>query len=223
MSTWNSLNFQDSASPLMEQLTKFHDYTMIFMIIILMYIFFMIFIITTNKLTDKNILDNQFIEIIWTSIPMAILMFIALPSLKILYLTDETLNSKLNIKVTGHQWYWSYNIAELNNQFDSFLNNSLKINSFRNLDTDNFLILPNNLTVNLIISSTDVIHSWTVPSLGIKIDAVPGRLNQTPLLSNRCGLFFGQCSEICGINHSFMPIVIEITSLKKFNKLSFLH
>lgn len=150
---------------------------------------------------------------------MFILIFIALPSLKILYLTDEIHFNNLTIKTIGHQWYWRYEYSDFNNiEFDSFIlpANQLIPNEFRLLDVDNRCILPFNLPIRLLTTSIDVIHAWTVPSLGIKIDSTPGRLNQTILFINRPGLFFGQCSEICGINHRFIPIVIESTNLYNF-------
>lgn len=150
---------------------------------------------------------------------MFILIFIALPSLKILYITDETYFNKLSIKSIGHQWYWRYEYSDFSNiEFDSFIipTNQLSSKEFRLLDTDNRCILPYNFPIRILTTSTDVIHAWTIPSLGIKIDSTPGRLNQTLLFIHRPGIFFGQCSEICGINHRFIPIVIESTNLPNF-------
>jgi len=170
-------------------------------------------------LTNRFLLQGHTIELIWTIVPILILIFIAIPSLKILYLTDEIHNNKLSIKAIGHQWYWSYEYPDFNNiEFDSFIisSNNLIINEFRLLDVDNRCILPFNLPIRILTTSIDVIHAWTIPSLGIKIDSTPGRLNQTILFINRPGLFFGQCSEICGINHRFIPIVIESTNFYNF-------
>ena len=121
----------------------------------------------------------------------------------------------MTVKVIGHQWYWSYEYSDfLNLDYDSYLlNDSL----FRLLDVDNSLIFPVNTKIRLIIGSTDVIHSWTIPSLGLKVDAVPGRLNQLLSVVRRCGLYFGQCSEICGVNHRFMPIKLEVTPISYFS------
>nr|ALG35814.1 cytochrome c oxidase subunit II [Parevania sp. SJW-2015] len=216
MPSWLLLNFQDAFSPVMEQLIFFHDYSMVFMIMIMTIIAYMMFFIIFNKFSNKFIFDNQFIEILWTSTPMMILIFMAIPSLKILYILEEMSTPLFNIKINGHQWYWSYEIKEFNLNFDSFINKKINLNSFRLLEVDNNLIIPWKMNINLIVSSFDVIHSWTVPSLGIKMDAIPGRLNQTPLFSKHLGIFYGQCSEICGINHSFMPIAVESTSFKMF-------
>lgn len=152
---------------------------------------------------------------------MFILIFIAIPSIKILYLRDEINSSNLSIKAIGHQWYWSYEYTNFSNiEFDSFIipSNDLSINEFRLLDVDNRCILPFNYPIRIISTSFDVIHAWTIPSLGIKIDSTPGRLNQSILLIYRPGLFYGQCSEICGINHRFIPIVIESTNIFTFIK-----
>lgn len=159
------------------------------------------------------------IEIIWTIIPAIVLIFIALPSLRLLYLLDEIRIPSITLKTIGHQWYWSYEYSDfINIEFDSYIIpvNDININNFRLLDVDNRIVLPINLKIRILISAADVIHSWTVPSLGVKVDGTPGRLNQTNFLINRPGLFFGQCSEICGANHSFIPIVIESVSLKFF-------
>lgn len=142
---------------------------------------------------------------------------ICYPSLKILYFIDEIFNPYFSIKAIGHQWYWSYEYPEFNNyEINCYINNNLNINQFRLLETDNRLIIPFKISLRLVVSSIDVIHSWTIQSLGIKVDAVPGRINQLNLFSIRPGLFFGQCSEICGINHSFIPIILERTDYYNF-------
>ena len=137
--------------------------------------------------------------------------------LYILYLIDEIVNPFFSIKSIGHQWYWSYEYPEFNNiEFDSYILNYNNLNQFRLLETDNRIVIPIKIPLRLITTSTDVIHSWTVPSLGIKVDAVPGRINQLNLIRKRPGIFFGQCSEICGINHRFIPIIVESTSFQYF-------
>lgn len=147
--------------------------------------------------------------------PSIILILIAIPSIKNLYLIEEISKPSLSIKTIGHQWYWSYEYTDKSqNEIESYI----KKNSTRLIDTDNRLILPFKTNIRILISSTDVLHSWTIPSLGIKIDAVPGRLNQTKIFIKNPGLIYGQCSEICGTNHSFMPITIESTRMKNFIK-----
>nr|YP_008815691.1 cytochrome c oxidase subunit II [Engaeus lengana]AGZ13060.1 cytochrome c oxidase subunit 2 [Engaeus lengana] len=219
MSTLGYTGLQDSASPLMEQLIYFHDHTMFILILITTLVGYIMINSSFNSLINRFLLENQVIEIIWTILPSIILIFIALPSLRLLYLLDETNNSSITIKTLGHQWYWSYEYSDfLGLEFDSYMIPSSDLNpaDFRLLEVDNRTIVPLNTQVRLIISATDVIHSWTIPSLGIKADAVPGRLNQVSFLVNRPGLFYGQCSEICGANHSFMPIVIESVSVDSF-------
>lgn len=164
-------------------------------------------------------MEGQTIELIWTILPAIILIFIALPSLQILYLLDETIFPSLTIKSVGHQWYWSYEYSDFKNiEFDSYIELPNNKFSFRLLDVDNRIIIPFKTKTRILVTSTDVIHSWTIPSLGVKIDATPGRLNQTRFSINTPGLIFGQCSEICGANHSFMPIVIERISPSSFIK-----
>nr|YP_010489356.1 cytochrome c oxidase subunit II [Lauridromia dehaani]UWM10770.1 cytochrome c oxidase subunit II [Lauridromia dehaani] len=219
MATWAHLSLQDSASPLMEQLTFFHDHVMFILILIITFVGFMLSTLFFNKLSDRFLLENQMIEIIWTIIPAIILIFIALPSLRILYLLDEINNPSLTFKTIGHQWYWSYEYSDFFNvEFDSYMipTNELTDSDFRLLDVDNRTVLPMNTQIRILISAADVIHSWTVPALGVKADAIPGRLNQASFSINRPGLFYGQCSEICGANHSFMPIVIESISVSSF-------
>nr|YP_010627091.1 cytochrome c oxidase subunit II [Tremoctopus violaceus]ATR85791.1 cytochrome c oxidase subunit II [Tremoctopus violaceus]WBK26782.1 cytochrome c oxidase subunit II [Tremoctopus violaceus] len=219
MTQWGQLNFQDANSPLMEQLIFFHDHSMFILIMILTLVLYTTVILMTNKFSSLLITESQKIETIWTILPSIILLFLALPSLKLLYLLDESTNPLLTIKVMGHQWYWSYEYSDfMNIEFDSYMTplNELKQGSFRLLETDHHLIIPMKTNMRMIISSADVIHSWTVPSLGVKVDAIPGRLNQLNMYSNRPGLFYGQCSEICGANHSFMPITLEIVNMNTF-------
>lgn len=151
--------------------------------------------------------------------PIIILVYLALPSLKILYLTDEIFNPILTIKSIGHQWYWKYEYSDFKNiNFNSFIikNNELKNFNFRLLDVDNNIVIPIKSQIRILINSADVIHSWTIPRIGVKIDAIPGRINQTIINAIRPGLFYGQCSEICGLNHRFIPIVLESTSNLNF-------
>nr|ALO76487.1 cytochrome c oxidase subunit 2 [Mastinocerus sp. MAS01] len=217
MATWSMINFQDSSSPFMEQMIFFHDYTMIILFSIMLMITFMLLTNTLNKFIDRYMMENQLIELSWTIIPMIILLFIAFPSLQLLYLIDEINFPSLTIKAMGHQWYWSYEMSDFKNiEFDSFNKKKLSQFDFRFLDVDNRLPIPYKSSIRLLSSSTDVIHSWTIPSSGIKVDANPGRLNQSSLFSNQSSIYFGQCSEICGMNHSFMPIVVESISPKNF-------
>nr|YP_009712007.1 cytochrome c oxidase subunit II [Gastrophysa polygoni]QGA74017.1 cytochrome c oxidase subunit 2 [Gastrophysa polygoni] len=219
MSTWKTLMLQDSSSPLMEQLSYFHDHTLMVLVIITMLVSQLMISLFFNKFSHRYLLEGQMIEIIWTILPTLTLIFIAIPSLRLIYILDEVNNPMITIKTIGHQWYWSYEYSDFKNiEFDSFMlpMNELNNYNFRLLDVDNRLIIPFESNIRMLITAADVIHSWTIPSLGVKIDATPGRLNQISFSSNRTGLFFGQCSEICGANHSFMPIVMESISPNYF-------
>nr|YP_009176325.1 cytochrome c oxidase subunit II [Megaphragma amalphitanum]ALI86574.1 cytochrome c oxidase subunit 2 [Megaphragma amalphitanum] len=218
MSLWGQLSLQDGSSLIMENMIMFHDHVMMIIMMIIMMIMYMLMFMFKNKLINLNLLEGQMIEIVWTVIPMIFLLFLVVPSLKILYLTDELNNSMITIKVVGHQWYWSYEYTDFYMvNFDSFMINDFDNKMmFRLLDVDNRLIIPMNNQIRFLVNSSDVIHSFAMPSLGMKVDAVPGRMNQVSMMINRYGLYYGQCSEICGVNHSFMPIVIEVTSMNNF-------
>nr|ASY98329.1 cytochrome c oxidase subunit II [Deroplatys lobata] len=219
MATYINLGMQDSASSLMEQLMYFHDHSMFIITMVVMTVGYMILSLMMNKFIDRYVMDGQYLEILWTILPAMILMFIALPSLRILYLIDENFNPTLTLKTIGHQWYWSYEYSDFNNiEFDSYMipQNELYLHNIRLLEVDNRTPLPLNILTRILITSEDVIHSWTIPSIGVKADATPGRLNQVTFWFNRPGVFYGQCSEICGANHSFMPIVVESTLIMNF-------
>nr|AIY59863.1 cytochrome oxidase subunit II [Simulium weji] len=221
MATWSDLGVQDMGSPLMEELNFFHDHSLLILIMITILVGYLMLMLFFNKFTNRFLLHGQTIEIIWTILPAIVLMFIALPSLRILYLLDEINNPAITLKTIGHQWYWSYEYSDfMNLEFDSYMipTNELENNGFRLLDVDNRIVLPMNTQIRILVTAADVLHSWTVPALGVKVDGTPGRLNQTNFLMNRTGLFFGQCSEICGANHSFMPIVLESSPTNFFIK-----
>nr|YP_009754727.1 cytochrome c oxidase subunit II [Hypsignathus monstrosus]QIP52775.1 cytochrome c oxidase subunit II [Hypsignathus monstrosus] len=217
------LGFQDATSPIMEELLHFHDHALMIVFLISSLVLYLISVMLTTSLTHTSTMDAQEVETIWTILPAMILIMIALPSLRILYMMDEINNPYLTVKTMGHQWYWSYEYTDYEDlTFDSYMvpTQDLKPGELRLLEVDNRVVLPMELTIRMLVSSEDVLHSWAVPSLGLKTDAIPGRLNQTTLLSTRPGLYYGQCSEICGSNHSFMPIVLEMVPLKTFEKWS---
>nr|YP_010463411.1 cytochrome c oxidase subunit II [Peltoperlopsis sagittata]UUK29387.1 cytochrome c oxidase subunit II [Peltoperlopsis sagittata] len=219
MATWANLSLQDSSSPLMEQLTFFHDHTLMILIMITTLVSYLLMTLFFNKNINRYLLDGQTIEVIWTILPAVTLIFIAMPSLHLLYLLDEISSPTITLKTIGHQWYWSYEYSDfLQVEFDAYMTpyNELSTNEFRLLDVDNRTILPMNTQIRILITAADVLHSWTIPSLGVKVDATPGRLNQSAFFMNRPGLYYGQCSEICGANHSFMPIVIESVPTSTF-------
>nr|AQP29225.1 cytochrome c oxidase subunit 2 [Microtermes sp. B TB-2017] len=217
MTTWSNLSLQDSASPTMEQLIFFHDHTLMIMLMIITTVMYTMISIIQNKQTSRFILEGQMIETVWTIAPAIILVFIAMPSLRLLYLMDEVHNPALTLKAVGHQWYWSYEYSDFTKlEFDSYMVQDQQTDLFRLLDTDNRIVLPINSPTRMIVTAADVLHSWTVPSLGVKTDATPGRLNQVSFSINRPGILYGQCSEICGANHSFMPITIESVTTNQF-------
>lgn len=187
---------------------------MIVLILITILTIYLVLSLILRKKFNKFIIEGQEIETIWTILPAILLIFIALPSLKTLYLLEDTKTPRITIKIRGHQWYWAYEYTSLNLiETENFIESS---SILRLIKTRELIYLPVNMLVRGLVTSADVIHSWTIPSLGIKADALPGRLNQVFLFSKRVGLFAGQCSEICGTNHSFIPILTLIRTPKVF-------
>nr|ATC73022.1 cytochrome c oxidase subunit II [Osbornellus sp. EMHAU-2015-Zz052506] len=220
MATWNMIGFQDAVSPIMEQLIMFHDHTMMILTMITISVLYMLISLIVNKLINRILLEGQLIELIWTLMPAVLLVVIAMPSLKTLYLLEEINKPLITMKAIGHQWYWSYEYSDFKKiEFDSYMKqtNSIENSEFRLLEVDNRIMLPYNIQSRILVTSQDVIHSWTIPAIGIKIDGSPGRINQGSILLMRPGVFYGQCSEICGANHSFMPITLESVNTKTFN------
>ena len=222
--------FQDSATPQMEGIVELHDNILFYLVIILFGVGWLLVTIikdytnTESPISHKYLSHGTLIELIWTITPALILILIAFPSFKLLYLMDEVSDPSMAVLAEGHQWYWSYQYPDfLNNdeefiEFDSYLipESDLEDGALRMLEVDNRVIIPELTHVRFIVTGADVIHSLSCPALGIKCDAYPGRLNQVSVLVNREGVFYGQCSEICGILHSSMPIVIESVSIEKF-------
>ena len=222
--------FQDSATPQMEGLIELHDNIMYYLVIILFVVGWVMvslaasFISTKTPISHKYSNHGTLIELIWTMLPAVILILIAFPSFKLLYLMDEVNDPSMSILVEGHQWYWSYQYPDFIDsneefiEFDSYIvpDSDLEEGGLRMLEVDNRVIVPELTHIRFVITSGDVIHSFGCPSLGIKCDAYPGRLNQVSIFINREGIFYGQCSEICGILHSSMPIVIESVSIQEF-------
>jgi len=219
MRSWAQLQLQDRVTPTITILLSFHDLILTTMILILSIIFYILIFTISNKLSNRIFKEAHKIEFIWTVIPAIILLLLAIPSLRLLYLIEESTPPIITIKAIGHQWYWNYEYRDLKYiNFNSFIlnENSLNTGIFRLLEVDNRIIIPIQTEIRLLVTASDVIHSWTIPSIGIKIDAIPGRLNQSFIYINRPGVFYGQCSEICGANHSFIPIVIESVNVKSF-------
>ena len=221
MITWRQLGFQDANSPAIEEFIYFNDSVIVVIIFIISFVGLEIGSTIKNKLLNKNLLEIQVVECIWTLIPASILIGITTPSLFLLYISDDPSWAKHTVKIVGHQWFWTYEYTDYSEakssiSLDSFILPSEDINEFRLLEVSNRIILPTHTNINALVSSSDVLHSWAVPSLGIKSDATPGRLNSSLFIGVRPGVFYGQCSEICGSNHSFIPIVIEFIRFKDF-------
>lgn len=214
MPIWRKISLQNSNSPLMEHLLFFHDHRILLIILIIA----LTLIIITKALKIKNfnrfLLESHQTELFWTSVPALILIFIALPSLKTLYIIEENINPLITIKVLGFQWYWYYEYSNiLEKKITSNILNSIKT---RRISTINNLVIPSLTPTRLLISSKDVLHSWTIPALGVKTDATPGRINQIVLIIKRPRILIGQCSEICGAGHRFIPILMESPNMNNF-------
>lgn len=221
MANWGQWGLQDANSPLIEQLIFFHDHAIVILTLILTLVSYASVALILNSFTSRTLLEGQEIETIWTILPAIILVFLALPSLRLLYLLDEVNNPVVTLKAIGRQWYWTYEYSDfIDLEFDSYIVQTpdLEPGDFRLLEVDNRTVLPMQTEIRVLITASDVIHSWTVPSMGVKADAIPGRLNQVSFTANRPGIFFGQCSEICGANHSFIPIALEIVDTPTFVK-----
>lgn len=211
MPIWINLYTQDSLSPVIEHLKFFHDHSII-VVISLRFIFFILIILSTyNKKFNHFYIESQLIEFFWTFAPSLMLIFLAIPSIKILYLLEEQIKPLISVKVTGYQWFWGYEYFGKNTTKNSnFESNLLKSNkTFKLLETSNNVVIPYSVPVRILVTSKDVIHSWAMPSIRVKIDAIPGRINQSVTTINRPGILVGQCSEICGSGHSFIPIYLE--------------
>nr|YP_009440564.1 cytochrome c oxidase subunit II [Erpobdella japonica]ATG87479.1 cytochrome c oxidase subunit II [Erpobdella japonica] len=221
MMHWSQTCMQDPVTSVMTDLINFHDFMLMVMTLVLTIIGYALFVMCLSKFSNRYIFEAQEIETFWTIAPAFILITIALPSIQLLYAMDEMFNPAMTIKAIGHQWYWSYEYGDFNNiSFDSYMipTEQLNVGDYRLLEVDNRLVIPMNMEVRMIISAADVIHSWAVPSLGVKMDAIPGRLNQLSFYIKNSGVYYGQCSEICGVNHSFMPISLEVISTEDFIK-----
>lgn len=223
------LGFQDPATPIMEGIINLHHDLMFFICVVSVFVTWMLgrtlwhFSYNSNP-NPSSLSHGTLIEIIWTVTPALILLIIAVPSFSLLYAMDEIISPAITVKTLGHQWYWSYEYSDYLNEdnesiaYDSYMipEEDLEKGQLRLLEVDNRMVIPVNTHIRLIVSAADVLHSWAVPSLGIKCDAIPGRLNQTSLFIKREGVYYGQCSEICGVNHGFMPIVVEAVSLPNY-------
>jgi cytochrome c oxidase subunit 2 len=229
------LMFQDPATPIAEGVFDFHNDIMFIVVFVGIFVGYVITRCLQLYRSDINPVPNRVqhgtaLEIVWTLTPAFILMCVAVPSFALLYSIDEIIDPAVTLKAVGHQWYWSYEYSDYVNEDGEFINfdsymvseddllaNNKDAGKFRLLEVDNRVVLPVQTHIRVVITAADVIHSWAIPSLGIKLDACPGRLNQTSLFIKREGTFYGQCSEICGVNHGFMPIVVQGVSLEDYS------
>lgn len=215
----NQTNFQDATSTSIKHLIIFHDEAITLLIFIRVYV---AWVITRSIIFHRYSCDTQYngheLESIWTLIPSLVLVFLALPSLHLLYTVEETEHSLVTVKITGYQWFWSYEYPYADSVYDAFIlcEHEIEFGGFRLLETDNSIYLPYGVQTRMLITAADVLHSWTIPRLGVKADAVPGRLNQILITPEMPGIYYGQCSEICGANHSFIPIKLEIVDVPTF-------
>lgn len=214
---------QEAASPTMHQITALNTTITAIILVVLAFVFVLLGYVCLRFHASRNPIPakwthNTPLEVAWTLLPVLILVTIAFPSFRLLYAMDRAKDADMTLKVTGHQWYWSYSYPDQNVSFDANMvqDSDLKPGEPRLLATDNHVVLPVGATVRIQTTADDVIHSWSVPSLGVKIDAFPGRLNETWVKIDKPGIYFGQCSQLCGINHGFMPIEVEAVSKEQF-------
>lgn len=219
------IDLQEAASPMKEQMHWFHDSLLmpiISAIVLFVFVLLLIVIIRFNAKANpvpSKTSHNVMLEVIWTLVPVLILILVAIPSMKLLYFVDRTHDAEMTVKVTGYQWYWGYEYPD--NKIENFMSNmiadkDIKAGQVRLLETDAPLVLPVDTNVRILTTASDVIHSWAVPALGVKLDAIPGRLNETWVRIEKEGTFYGQCSQLCGQNHAFMPIQIRAVSKAAF-------
>ena len=220
------MGFNESVTTVMSDIVHLHDRILlpiivaisVFVLFLLLYSIFK-FRASKNPIPSKTS-HNTFIEIMWTVIPCLILIVIAVPSFRLLYKQDIIPKADVTIKATGYQWYWGYEYPDQNIAFDANMieTKNLKPNQPRLLETDNHVVVPVNKVIKVLITANDVLHAWAVPSFGVKRDAVPGRINETWFKAEKEGVYYGQCSELCGSRHSFMPITVRVVSDKQYNE-----
>ena len=221
------LGLQAPVTPVMERITSFHDILLWIIIAISAFVLVLLLYVMWRFSEGRNpnptrTTHNTTVEILWTVIPVIILVVIAVPSFKLLYLGDVVPKADLTIKAIGHQWYWAYEYPDNGNfTFDAtMIEDEAELaktkNKLRLLETDNSVVVPVDTTVRVIVTASDVLHAWAIPAFGVKLDAVPGRLNETWFKATKTGTYYGQCSELCGVRHGFMPIRVEVVSKEDY-------
>jgi len=218
------LGFQEAATPVMREVLVFNDLLMSFIVstfvfVVLLLIYTMIRFSAARNPVPSKTTHNTIVEVVWTVVPIMVLIVFTVPSFKLLYFQDRTVNAEMTIKAIGHQWYWTYEYSDHDGlTFDALIiaDDEIVAGQSRLLETDNRLIVPVGTNIRLLTTADDVIHAWGVPAFGIKIDSVPGRVNETWFHVEREGVYYGQCSELCGVYHGFMPITVEVLSKDAF-------
>ena len=218
------LSFQNPATDLMCSVVGLHNVILIVMSLITVFVLFLLFYVSFRFSAKRNPIPstrthNTVVEVLWTAIPIVILVVLAIPSFKLLYQQEKSENYDMTVKVIGHQWYWEYEYPDHGDfYFESYMvqEQDLEEGDLRLLTVDNPLVIPANKNIQILITAGDVLHSWAVPSMGLKTDAVPGRLNETWVNVKEPGIYRGQCSEICGSGHGFMPVVVKVLPEREF-------
>ncbi|TAD87259.1 MAG: cytochrome c oxidase subunit II [Alphaproteobacteria bacterium] len=218
------LGFQPAGSPMKAMMNDMHNLLLVIITAISLFVLALLLYVIFRFSAAKNpnpsrTAHNTTIEIIWTVVPVLILIVIAIPSFRLLYFADKTREADLTVKVSGHQWYWSYEYPDHGEfKFDSYMvpTNELKPGQIRLLEVDNRIVLPVGQNVRILVTAADVMHSWFVPALGVQMYAIPGRTNETWVRIDKEGVYYGQCNQICGVNHGFMPIAVEAVSRERF-------
>lgn len=221
------LGLQTAATPMAERLHDFH--TLLLWVITIISVFVLILLlICIFRFNEKanpvpaKWSHNTLIEVIWTVVPVFILVAIAVPSYRLLYYLDRTNEAEMTLKVTGNQWFWSYEYVDAGISFDAIATPDNEINvqagQHRLLETDRHVVLPLDTNIRILFTANDVIHAWTVPAFGVKLDNMPGRINETWTRITKPGRYYGQCSELCGVDHSYMPIVVDVVSKEEFQR-----
>ena len=219
------MGMQAAATPIMHRVTSFHSLLLWMCIVFVLFVFVLLAYACWRFSEKRNPVPsrrshNTLLEIVWTAVPVLILVIIAIPSFKLLYFMDVEPEAELTIKATGHQWYWQYTYPDNGNfTFDAYMiaDSDLQEGQLRLLETDNRVVVPVGTNVRIQTTAEDVLHSWAVPQFGVKVDAVPGRLNQLWINVEKPGIYYGQCSELCGVNHGFMPITVEVKTKEDFD------
>ncbi len=218
------MGFQEAATPVMAQINSFHNFLVIistaialFVLVIMAYV--MIRFRASKNPTPSRTTHNTALEIIWTIVPIVILVVIAVPSFRVLYFMDRAVDAEMTIKAIGNQWYWTYEYPDDGDfVFDAIMleDDEIGEGQIRLLETDTHVVVPVDTTIRLLVTASDVLHAWAIPAFGVKMDAVPGRINETWFRVEKQGIYYGQCSELCGIHHGFMPIVVEAVSKERY-------